>query len=171
MGATLAGSQLKKQNLKKIMDWMKGEKNFLVFVGNPGIGKTYHCAAVYNWLRTSNPTDFVRYFTESHLLGRLRGIIDQGWSYEAEIKHMCDDKWLIIDDIGSTNFTEWRKEVFFQLVDFRYDQGLPTMFTSNLMEQDFLTSMHPRVADRLFARENYIIDPSECINLRKTTLE
>ena len=48
IGATLAKLVVGGQSeLLKIANFMKEPKNFLVFCGNPGIGKTYLCASFY----------------------------------------------------------------------------------------------------------------------------
>lgn len=166
------------KNQELIRKWIKNENAFLVFVGNPGIGKTYTCAAIYNWIRYKNPQDWIRYYPESLILSKLRGAISDGFDYQYEIPQLFDDKWIIIDDIGSTGLDgrEWRKEVLNQIIDYRMSNDLPTMLTSNLSEQDFLSMMHPRVHSRVFAKENFILDTDDCIDFRanpisKTVIE
>jgi len=40
--------------------------------------------------------------------------------------------YLVLDDLGSTKFTDWNVSVLQILINHRYEQLLPTVFTSNL---------------------------------------
>ena len=79
VGASLSQSLLSDSNLNVIKKWLDSERKFLVFVGNPGIGKTYHCAAVYNWIvqHKKNKDDFIRYYSEANFLNKMRSSINE----------------------------------------------------------------------------------------------
>ena len=174
MGASLSQSLLSDSNLNVIKKWLDSERKFLVFVGNPGIGKTYHCAAVYNWIvqHKKNKDDFIRYYSEANFLNKMRSSINEfSGSYVEHMQQLADDKWILMDDVGSTGINKWREEVFFEFLDFRYDLDLPTMITSNLEDHDFLSQMHPRVHSRLFSRENFIINSQDCIDFRRNGID
>lgn len=55
---------------------------------------------------------------------------------------------LLLDDIGTTKITDWVYETLFLLINYRYDNCLPTIYTSNisldaltdLMDDDRITS-------------------------------
>lgn len=49
--------------------------------------------------------------------------------------------YLVLDDIGSTKFTEWNISMLQQLINYRYEQLLPTVFTSNLNLKELGTAM------------------------------
>ena len=40
--------------------------------------------------------------------------------------------YLVIDDLGSSRFTDWSSSVLYRIVNYRYEHLLPTVFTSNL---------------------------------------
>ena len=40
--------------------------------------------------------------------------------------------YLVLDDIGATTFTDWQISMMQQLINYRYENMLPTIFTSNL---------------------------------------
>src|SRR5579862_8781807 len=99
----------------KIIDFMKNPKNFLVICGNPGIGKTYICAAMTEWvLKTFNTS---RYWNEKKLHTELKDSFNSNWEL---LDYLIDDDLIIYDDIGSEGFSEWKERVLTEVIDFRY---------------------------------------------------
>lgn len=143
---------------------MKNPKNFLVYCGNPGIGKTYLCACLVEWaMETFNSW---RYWNESELLKRVRDSIDDKGDYLTALKFLIDDDFVMIDDVGSTGLTEWRKEIFFDAIDERYCTMKPTIITSNFTIQEFKNHYPERVSSRLFAKENTILEIPDGVDMR-----
>lgn len=144
---------------------MKKPKNFLIFCGNPGIGKTYFCAALIWWAEQT--FDSWRYWDESEILKKVRSSMDNiKGDYLESLKLLVDDQLIIFDDVGSTGINEWREEVFFDIIDERYNTMLPTVITSNFSVADFKKVYHPRICSRLFASENTVIEILEGEDLR-----
>lgn len=92
------------------------------------------------------------------------------YDYLLEVRMLTDDKLIGFDDLGSSGWTSWREEVLLELIDYRYCSQLPTIFTTNLSEEDFNKEYHPRISSRLFAKENTIIDLIGNPDLRKEGL-
>ena len=139
-------------DMQKVSKWLSGGKNILLYTGNPGCGKTYFCAAIINycWPRFES----CRCWTEKKLMEHLRAGIAEGHDYTRALSHMVDDEFMIYDDLGSTGFSEWRKEVIFELIDARYGSMKPTIVTSNLTYTEISSIYHERVWSRLGAAEN-----------------
>jgi len=149
----------------KLQQFLKSPKNFLVFCGNPGIGKTYFCAALIDWAIKNFNT--FRVWKEALLFQKLRASIkDNQGDYLQILTGFIDDELIILDDVGSQGVNEWREEVIFDALDFRYNQMLPTIITSNFSKKDFQEIYHPRVSSRLFAAENTIIEMHDAPDLR-----
>ena len=83
---------------------------------------------------------------------------------------LADDDLIIIDDLGSTGVTDWRKEVIFEFIDFRYSIKKPTILTSNLSLDEIGRDYGWRVKSRLEAKENIVVDMFECPDLRQEGL-
>jgi DNA replication protein DnaC len=150
----------------KISQWMKNPKNFLIYLGNPGIGKTFLCAALIPWAMER----FInfRYHNERQLFTKVRQSMDEGKGDFLEcLKWLLDDEFVMLDDIGSSGFTEWRKDIFFEAIDQRYNSMKPTLITSNLSKEDFIKIYHPRLNSRLFASENTVIELDTLEDFRK----
>ena len=149
----------------KIIEFMKEPKNFLIFCGNPGIGKTYFCASLVEWA-LKNFNSF-RYWHEAQLLQRIRDGMDQyKGDYLKDLSFLIDDDFLMIDDIGSQPINDWREEIIFDTIDRRYNSMLPTVITSNLSREQIEEKYHHRIASRLFAKENIIIELHNAEDLR-----
>lgn len=142
-----------------IFDWIRVGKNFLVFTGRPGAGKTYLCAALYKYCYDKFSSK--RYWLERKFLARAREAIGESGDYIDNMQFYCDDELIILDDFGSCGFTEWRKEIWQSFLDYRYQNNLPTILTTNLSKEEIEGEFHPRFASRLFAKENLIIEVND----------
>lgn len=108
-----------------------------------------------------------RYWNEGQLLQRLRDSMEsQKGDYLKQLSLLIDDPLVMLDDIGSQGVNEWRAEVIFDAIDSRYNSMLPTVITSNFTRKDFETKYHPRLASRIFAKENVIIEIHNGIDKR-----
>jgi DNA replication protein DnaC len=152
-------------NAESISKWVKNKKGFLVYLGAPGIGKTYLCSALIPWVHHKFRS--YRYWKERDFLSRLRSSMEGSGDYIREISYMMDDEFIMVDDVGSCGFNEWRSEVLFSMIDFRYESGKPTVITSNLTRQALTEGLGLRAASRLFASENLVIEIHEGQDLRK----
>lgn len=144
---------------------MENPKNMLVFLGKPGIGKTHACAAMTHWILKNFNTH--RVFNENYLLARLRNSIAEGrGDYHVNLQNFIDDELIIMNDVGSGinpdkityKDLEWRREIFFDFLDSRYNSMLPTIITSNFTRKNFEDVYSERISSRLFSAENTIIE-------------
>ena len=141
----------------KISSFMQKKKNMLIFCGNPGIGKTHLCASLTDF--AMNNFNTFRYWKQLDLLKKVRSSIDEyKGDYLDALKHLVDDDFVIIDDVGSTGVNDWRSEIMFCAIDERYNSMKPTIITSNFSKRDFETKYHPRIASRLFDKDNIVIE-------------
>jgi DNA replication protein DnaC len=139
-----------------LSNWVKNASNFLVFVGNPGVGKTYFCACLVKEILERKKIPY--YFTERALQQKMRDSISKGWDYEETLKRICETEYVLLDDIGSSQLTDFQKEVLFNFVDYRSSSGLPTVITSNVWMSEMKDKFSPRFASRLKDVKNTIIE-------------
>lgn len=115
--------------------------------------------------------EFFRMYREHDLLKKLRSGFSDNSSgdYVEHLQYLIDDDLIIIDDFGSSGHTDWREEVMFEIIEFRnnYKKAKATIYTTNLNEEDFKEIYNARIASRLFAKKNCIIDFGELPDLRK----
>ena len=144
--------------------FLRKPSDILVYHGYPGVGKTYFCAALTEWSFKTFASR--RYHREEALLRRLREGISEGrGDYLINLEWLIDDQFVILDDVGSginpSKLTyrdlEFRREVFFSFLDYRYRMRLPTVITSNFSREEFLEVYSQRIVSRLFSVQNTII--------------
>jgi DNA replication protein DnaC len=165
------GAHLSKINqpfdvIKKLSYWTKDPKNLLYFSGNPGCGKTYFAAAFYNFLREKHESLSwndkhhwgFRFISEYKLFKQLREKISDGYDWESCLETICDIKYLILDDMGSSRLSEWQIDVLHTLIDLRVSNLQPTLITSNIYTKDLDNYFHPRVKSRICSSRNLIVE-------------
>lgn len=151
--------------IKKLFDWTSNPTNILYFCGNVGNGKSYFASAFYNFLAENKKN--VRCYSESYLFQELKLCMQiPSWQPEYRVKTICESEFLILDDLGSTlssdkDKSEWKKEILFNILDLRYNSGMPTLITSNLCKSEIQNIFHDRFSSRLYASVNTIIEINE----------
>lgn len=167
-GASLSGCSFGNggDDAKNVLDWMKSGKNFLVVMGPPGVGKTYFCSALIEWIAKKH--SFFRYWHEKDFFTRLRGIVrDNSGEWSKEIEYIMDDDFIMYDDLGFEGINDWRKGVILSMIDFRYESMKPTVITTNLNKKFIYDHLGNRTYSRIFDKSNLIIDMSEMKDRRQ----
>jgi len=154
--ATLSGLRLDEKGILRIFEWYKKGKDFLVYIGNKGCGKTWFCQAIFSFMKTSHPSLSRRYWNERDLFDRIRSDAATYYSRQA-VQSLVDDHFLILDDVGSNYMMKGNEETFFDIIDKRYSSRLPTIITTNLDEEAFNLAYGERTTSRVFSDENEII--------------
>ena len=116
---------IKKDKIQSII-----ESNFydeainIVFIGNPGTGKTHLSITIaYTVAIRRNSVYFIKF---NKLINILKNAYNEG-TFERKIKQFFKYKLLIIDEVGFNEISQLEAKLFFQLIDLRY-----TIFTSNI---------------------------------------
>jgi len=154
--AHLSKLQLPQEVIEKIFSWWKGKRNMLVFLGNPGCGKSYLIAALIHELIDKRQT--FRYFHEKDFYSQMRKTIEKNWDYEYEIKRLCETPFLFMDDLHSSVSTDFQKECLFNFIDQRSISEYPTIVTSNLFLDQMKSVYEERFISRLKNKKNTIIE-------------
>lgn len=113
--------------------------------GPVGSGKTYAVYAIRQKLHEMGLGS--RIYSAPEMFDLIRDDYDHKDSYNLE-RILAHRGVLIIDDLGAEKASEWVGETLFKIVDKRYREVLPTIFTSNLE----LGELSDRVGDRITSR-------------------
>jgi DNA replication protein DnaC len=122
----------------------------LYLCGGVGTGKTHLAVAVMNELiRKQEPTLFV---TVPELLDNLREVyMIPGRDIDEWMDTVKNANLLVLDDLGAEKPTAWVQERIFVIVNHRYREALPTIFTSNIGPKDLAAQLGERTASRIVA--------------------
>lgn len=146
-------------------DYKTGQTlNGFGLIGGVGSGKTYITSALVNQItktRLERLTDdekenaakgkfitapaMIISFTE--LFERLKPNKDE--QNENLIQTVKNKKILILDDFGACKITEWIADRLFEIIDYRYCEEKPLIYTTNIAPDKLKSVIGDRVADRL----------------------
>lgn len=110
----------------------------LYIYGDLGVGKTYMCIALANTLARNG--EKVAFIKSNFFINKMRQlIVNDQITYDRIINDIKESKYLIIDDIGSESVSAYsRDDLLFNILDYRMENKLTTLFTSNLSKEDLL---------------------------------
>jgi len=147
-------------NLKK---WLSNPKHFLFCHAPFGIGKTYLASAIAMYFFEKNIPVYM--FNEVELFKILDSEAHDGQLPSWKLSSICENPIVIWDDFGSTiqkgknDYKENEKiNLMFQFIDERYNSMLPTIVTSNFKIEELSEMINGRIASRLKATENLILE-------------
>ena len=126
----------------------KPDQGGLLFFGACGVGKTHLAASIANAQLGKTPVLFI---SCPEFLMELREGMNFG--KKESHYHLLDIskkvQLLVIDDIGAEKTSDWVRETLFVLINYRYEQMLPTILTSNFTLNELEQSLGARITSRL----------------------
>jgi DNA replication protein DnaC len=131
------------------------DAGILVLHGDIGTGKTHQAYGALRRIAEAGPRNFQMIATTApDLYGLLRpGGSDKG--SEHELKRLCKIPLLLLDDLGTEKLSEFTEETTTRIVNYRYNESLPLLITTNLPiktgtpSPDLVTRLGDRLASRL----------------------
>ena len=127
----------------------------LLFIGPPGIGKTHVAVSVLREVVLKGMRGV--YYDTRSLLSTIRSTYNPVTrASEAEVlDEVMRAELLVLDDLGAERLTDWVEETMHLIVNTRYNEKRPTVFTTNyedVSDAGDLDSLLVRVGYRLHSR-------------------
>jgi len=111
------------------------EGNGLILIGAVGTGKTHLAFGLATYLLEHTAYSVV-FSPLSDLLNRFRGLYgDERYTGERREKVLAEvynADLVILDDVGKERITDWSLEEFYNFINYRYNNMLPVVITTNL---------------------------------------
>jgi DNA replication protein DnaC len=151
--ASLVNWQISEQSKEQVRRWVRNPKNFLILTGGPGTGKTFFSAAILNYFAESgSKKDTEVFYTNTRRFFEYlqKNIGEDNNQYQAV-------KYFSRRDMGAAANSDWKQEMLLDLFDYRYENELPTIITTNVHPKDFSDMFGIRTASRLKQKNNIII--------------
>ncbi len=128
----------------------------LLLIGPPGIGKTHIAVATLRQVVLDKGVRGLYYDTRS-LLSTIRATYNPVTrASEVDVlRPVMEAELLVLDDLGAERLTDWVEETMNLVVNTRYNDRRPTIFTSNyedLSDSEALDSLLVRVGFRMHSR-------------------
>jgi len=113
----------------------------LLFMGENGVGKTHLAVAILKAvIRTKRIQGY--FYETGELLKLVRNTYASDTNEMDVLKPVLEADLLVLDDLGVEKTSEWVQETLGHVVNIRYSERRPTVFTTNL--EDFPDSTHPK---------------------------
>ncbi len=113
------------------LDFAESPYGWLLLIGPNGCGKTHLAAAIANQSLDSGAV--VLFEAVPDLLDHLRAAFAPTATevYDQLFSKMREAELLVLDDLGAQQSSPWANEKLFQLLNYRYNMGMPTVITAN----------------------------------------
>jgi DNA replication protein DnaC len=136
----------------------------LFFLGDPGVGKTHLAVAILKQVIVTRGARGLYYDTRD-LLKVIRGTYNNlVKTTELDVlRPVMEADLLVLDDLGAEKTSEWVEETLNLIVNTRYNERRPTIFTSNYPDvppesNPDVISLHDRIGFRMRSRLHEMCD-------------
>ncbi len=130
-------------------EFARSPDGWLVLMGVTGCGKTHLAAAIANYRRQAGQP--VLFVVVPDFLDHLRSTFspESKVSYDQLFEAVKTAPLLILDDFGEQSTTPWAKEKLYQVINYRYNARLPTVFTTRYTLEEIQARIEDSVSSRL----------------------
>lgn len=131
---------------QRLIELGDSRKSFYLF-GVVGVGKTYAAYAFARYIGIEN----VRVVNVPDLLRNIRADINRAGGDKVRLEDTIEDfnRYVVFDDIGAEKSSDWVSETLYCLINRRYEEDLPTVFTSNCSVGELSHRIGDRIASRI----------------------
>lgn len=137
------------EKIKEILVNQMKKKEGIYIYGPAGTGKTHLACALAQQILANNIG--VMFINTSEFLEKLRQEFNEiDSNKESYLKEAMDfDGVLIIDDIGAEKASDWTRERLYLIINKRYEEMKPIIFTSNCDMDVLEEKLGDRIASRI----------------------
>jgi DNA replication protein DnaC len=131
-----------------VREYPVGEKQGLLFIGDPGTGKTHLAVAT---LRALIARGFEGvFFDYQNLLQRIRSSYDKASELtdREAYRSALDAEILLLDDLGAHRTTDWVEDTVTAIITHRCNHKRPLIATTNLADGDAGTALYDKDSAR-----------------------
>lgn len=127
-----------KQLCAKLLNILNNDGKGLYISGDLGVGKTYECIGLANALvRKGEKVAFVKCASFINEMRKL--VMNDSEAFNNYFNKIKTVKYLFLDDIGAESVSSFsRDDILFEILDYRMENKLCTVFTSNLSKENLV---------------------------------
>jgi DNA replication protein DnaC len=133
--------------VEDLRDWVEDELRLgLYLFGNVGSGKTHLAVGVMRKLLQRGVKG--TFCNAREFILNCQAVFSRNETVDYLVDRLLEERFLVLDDLGSEKATEYVRQSLLHLVDSAYTREKTLIVTSNL-SLDHIGSMEPRLASRL----------------------
>lgn len=159
--SSISDSFLNYEQAAQVSKWTKTPKDFLIFMGCKGAGKTHALAAILNYMFDKHERKGFIPDISAYSFYYIFSELKKEFNYKETptlMPKLFDKRYLGLDDFGAHADSEWKQEVVFSIIDSRWTSRLPTIITTNLTMQEISERLGDRIYSRLADTRNIILE-------------
>lgn len=137
-----------------------GHRRNLVIQGEVNTGKTYSaCAVLKRFIAATKQRGAFTTFDD--LLYRIRDAYGHNESEKMLVNSLTLNRMLVIDDFGKEQMTQWSLPIIWRIVNKRYNDQRPTVFTTQYTSDELVGRMCGNGGDMQMAKAivRRMVDP------------
>jgi DNA replication protein DnaC len=128
----------------------------ILLMGSPGVGKTHLAVATLRRLALEKGVPCL-FCDVQDLLRRLQATFDRqsGMTELVLLQPVLQTEVVLLDDLGSRQFTPWVEETLSHIITTRYNDGRSTLVTTNFLEEPSdktKETLKERIGPRVYSR-------------------
>ena len=127
---TLKESEKLKEAQRMCEEWLEGNRNNIVFQGNAGTGKSHLAFGIIKKASEANG-EIAIFMNVADLFSLLKSDFNQE---AAIVDKLTAAKYLVLDDLGMENNTEWTFRVLYSILNRRSNTIITTNLTASQIE-------------------------------------
>lgn len=135
-------------NIKNKVENLISNKKGLYLYGQTGVGKTHIAYAIASFF---NENKYKTWFLNTgEMLRQMREEFEKTEFIEPIYEQLIDFNGLLfLDDIGAEKMTDWVRETFYLILNNKYENMIPVIFTSNYSLDELAEKVGDRVVSRI----------------------
>lgn len=134
--------------IRETVEQLRESRKGLFLHGSVGTGKTHIAYAIAKEMYEERRVQ-VKFWNSAELMNRIRESYGNRYEGDYVDEILAFKGLLVIDDVGSERLTDWVAEQFYLIVNKKYNDMLPVIFTSNFNVGELAERVGERVASRL----------------------
>jgi len=137
-----------------VLKWAENPSGFLYVTGKVGAGKTHLACAVKKKLNADGRDSSLVFSTDMFLALHKSFNRKANAEEDAVIGKYAPESGggiAIFDDVGAQKVSDYTVDAWYKIIDRRYRNNCPTMFTTNLTPEELEDTLSDRVISRILS--------------------
>ncbi len=130
------------------------KKQGILFTGFVGAGKTHETISLMKHVYIQEGV-IMQFCTESSIINHIKEAISRNDVHPTTLTY-AKCPVLVVDDLGSLNTSEFVRDIYYEIINYRYNEMLPVIINTNLESDEISENHSERFISRLIGMTEVI---------------